>query len=133
MKWKLPKIIEEVGFDFSWDEQKVWKLQYPIEQISIDELTWHFKVPFIWSKPNGYYDVEPQEVLDNPKNHPEEYQRTMEADLSYPIDIMYCKGRWLILDGLHRLMKASLQNDKTVKVRKIPESAIPLIKMDKDA
>lgn len=133
MKWKLPKIIEEVGFDFSWDEQKVWKLQYPIEQISIDELTWHFKVPFIWSKPNGYYDVEPQEVLDNPNNHPEEYQRTMEADLSYPIDIMYWKGRWLILDGLHRLMKASLQNDKTVKVRKIPESAIPLIKMDKDA
>lgn len=127
MKRQLPKIIEEVGFDFSWDEQKVWKLNSPTEEISIDELTWHFKVPFIWSKPNGYYDVEPQEVLNDPKKHPEEYQRTMKADMQYPIDIMYWKGRWLILDGLHRLMKASLQNDKLVKVRKIAESDIPKI------
>lgn len=132
MKRELPRIIEEVGFDFSWDEEKVWQLDYPVEEISIDELTWHFKVPFIWSKPNGYYDVESYEVLNNPNMHPEEYKRTMNADLSYPIDIMYWKGRWLILDGLHRLMKASLLNVKDVKVRKISESAIPLIKKAKD-
>lgn len=132
MRRELPKIIEEVGFDFSWVEEKVWQLDYPDEEISIDELTWHFKVPFIWSKPNGYYDVDPYEVLKNPKKHPEEYKRTMDADLSYPIDIMYWKGRWLILDGLHRLMKVSLLDDKIVKVRKIPESAIPLIKKGKD-
>ncbi len=132
MKRKLPKIIEEVGFDFSWDEEKVWQLDYPVEEIPIDELTWHFRVPFIWSQPDGYYDVEPQEVLNNPNKHPEEYKRTMQVDLSYPIDIMYWKGHWLILDGLHRLMKASLLNDKIVKVRKIPESAIPLIKKAKD-
>ncbi len=42
----LPKIIKEVGFDFHWSEEKVWKLNYPIEEINIDELSWHFKIPF---------------------------------------------------------------------------------------
>ena len=59
--------------------------------------------------------------------HKEEYARTMKADLIHPIDIMTNKGRWLILDGLHRLMKASILKMKTVKVRKIPRKMIPKI------
>jgi len=43
---KLPKIIKEVGFDFSWDVKKVWALDYPVEEIEINELTWHFDIPF---------------------------------------------------------------------------------------
>ena len=51
----------------------------------------------------------------------------MQADINYPIDIMFWKKRWLILDGLHRLMKQAIEGRQTVQVRKIPESAIPLI------
>lgn len=122
-----PAIIEEVGFDFQWDEQKVWKLDVPIEEMGVDELGWHLDVPFIWSKPEGYYDVNPREVIEHPAQHPEEHERTMQADTGYPIDIMYWKKRWLILDGLHRLMKQTIQGVATVQVRKIPTSAIPLI------
>jgi hypothetical protein len=124
---ELPAIIQEVGFDFDWDERKVWELDAPVEQMPIDELTWHFDVPFIWSKPDGYYDVNPREVIEHPEKHPEEYTRTMAADTDYPIDIMYWRKRWLILDGLHRLMKQAIQDIDVVKVRKIPEEAIPLI------
>ncbi len=49
----------------------------------------------------------------------------MKADPSYPIDIMENKGRWLILDGLHRLMKTSILGTKTVRVRKISRDYIP--------
>jgi len=35
------------------------------------------------------------------------------------------KGRWLILDGLHRLVKAYILKMKTVKVRKISRQKIP--------
>lgn len=28
---EIPHIIEEVGFDFDWDEEDVWKLDYPID------------------------------------------------------------------------------------------------------
>lgn len=41
-----PAIIEEVGFDFSWDEKKVWKLDAPVEAMPIEQLAWHFDVPF---------------------------------------------------------------------------------------
>lgn len=128
MNRQLPNIIKEVGFDFSWDERKVWALDIPTEEMPIHELTWHFDVPFIWSKPNGYYDVNPSEVIKKPDQHPEEYERTMLADTTHPIDIMFWKNRWLILDGLHRLMKQAIQGKEIVQVRKISETAIPLIK-----
>lgn len=130
MSRELPQIIQEVGFDFSWDERRVWTLDVPTEEMSIGELTWHFDVPFIWSKPDGYYDVTPREVIEQSDLHAEEYERTMQSDTSYPIDIMFWKDRWLILDGLHRLMKQAIQGREVVQVRKIPESAIPLIRKE---
>lgn len=122
-----PEIIQKVGFDFSWDERLVWALDYPVEKVPINELTWHFDVPFIWSKPEGYYDVLPSDVLRNPEKYSEEYNRTLSTDISYPIDIMYWRDRWVILDGLHRLMKLSIEGAQMAQVRKIPQSAIPLI------
>ena len=37
MKRIIPKIIKRVGFDFSWKEEKVWKLNVPVEEIDIKE------------------------------------------------------------------------------------------------
>lgn len=125
---ELPAIIKEVGFDFSWNERKVWELDVPTEEMPIYELTWHFDVPFIWSKPDGYYDVNPREVIEHPEQYPEEYERTMQSDTNYPIDVMYWRKRWLILDGLHRLMKQAIQGKPIVRVRKISENSIPLIR-----
>lgn len=51
----------------------------------------------------------------------------MDSDISYPLDIMNWKGRWLLLDGLHRLAKHYLLNNKTIKVRKVPTEKIPNI------
>lgn len=130
MSRQLPEVIQQVGFDFSWDERKVWELDVPTEEMPLDKLTWHFDIPFIWSKPDGYYDVRPSEVIENPDQYPKEYERTMQADTVHPIDIMLWKKRWLILDGLHRLMKQAIQGKEVVSVRKIPETAIPLILKD---
>ncbi len=127
---ELPAIIKEVGFNFNWDERKVWKLDMPIVEMPIKELTWHFAIPFFWSRPNGYYDVTPHEVMEQPELYIDEYKRTTQADTSYPIDIMYWKKRWLILDGLHRLMKQAIQGATIVQVRKISKSAIPHIRKE---
>ena len=127
MTKQLPKIIEEVGFDFDWDEKKVWALDLPTEDMNINELAWHFDIPFLWTKPDGYYDLKPREVLANPDSYKDEYERTMQADLLHPIDVMDWRGRWLILDGLHRLMKASANGHSKVSVRRVPQSLIPKI------
>ncbi len=123
---EVPKIISDVGFDFDWSEKKVWALDIPVVDISIKELEWHFGIPF-WNKPGGVYDLTPDEVMENPELHKAEYRRIQNADLRHPIDIMENKGRWLILDGLHRLAKARTQGMEIIKVRKIPRSAIPRI------
>lgn len=124
MREDVPQIIKDVGFDFRWSEEKVWTLEYPAEEMDINELTWHFDIPFHWYG-GAVYNLKSREVIDNPEKYSEEYERTMRADLSHPIDIMENKGRWLILDGLHRLMKSYIQGQKTVMVRKIPRERIP--------
>ena len=112
---KIPKIIKQVGFDFDWLEEKVWKLKYPTEEINLKELAWHFDIPF-WNKPRSFYDLKPNEVIKNPEKYKKEWERTMQADLSHPIDIMKNKGRWLILDGLHRLVKLKILRKERIIV-----------------
>ena len=124
MKRDLPKIIREVGFNFSWDERKVWALNYPVKEMKIEELKWHFHIPFHWHG-RKIYNLKSIDIINNPKKYRKEYNRALKADMSFPIDIMRNKGRWLILDGLHRLMKAEILGMKKVKVRKIPRSEIP--------
>lgn len=124
-KQEIPQIIKDVGFDFDWSELKVWALEVPSEEIDVNELSWHFDIPF-WDE-GGAYNLTPREVIDNPEAHKEEYDRTMRANTSHPVDIMENKGRWLILDGLHRLVKLYISGEKSVKVRKIPRKSIPEI------
>ena len=123
----IPKIIKEVGFDFSWSDNKVWALDYPVEEILLSDLAWHFEIPF-WDFLDGNYNLSPNQVISDPVKFEVEYNRTMKADLSYPIDIMENKGRWLILDGLHRLVKAKILGQDKVSVRKIPRTDILKIK-----
>ncbi len=119
--------IKEVGFDFHWDEKKVWALDVSLEEIPMSELEWHFDIPF-WAVDDRHgYGLKPIDVVENPENYKYQYDRTMESDLSYPIDIMENKGCWLILDGLHRLVKARILGHDKVIVRKISRSKIPEI------
>lgn len=119
----LPKIIIESGFDFSWDEKSVWELDYPSTDMDINELAWHFDIPF-WNFGGERYNLSPNDVINSPQKYKAEYDRIMAADESYPIDVMENKGRLTILDGLHRLVKQKIQGKDVVKVRIIPRSEI---------
>jgi len=122
-KEEWPQVIQDVGFDFSWDEKKVWGLQEPVTRMPTKDLLWHMDIPFLWEA-RGTYNLTPREVLEHPELHKKEFERTLRCNLSYPIDIMQQNGRWVILDGLHRLMKARMQGLPTVNVRKIPRTRI---------
>jgi hypothetical protein len=127
MDIELPAIIKENGFDFHWEEKKVWALAVPSEDISLQELDWILDLPF-WSDGTAPYDLTAREVILHPDDHPEHTQRVYECDTKYPIDIMEnSKGKWLILDGLHRLVKLIMEGRDTVIVRKIPREMIPQI------
>jgi len=125
---KIPKVIKNNCLDIQWSNKKVWQIKAPIEKMAIADLEWQFKIPF-WHTQKGRYTISPQEVIDNPNKYPDNYKRIMDSDLRHPIDIMKNrKGKWEILDGLHRLVKARLKGYTEVDVRKIPESEIGNIK-----
>ncbi|MBT5021579.1 hypothetical protein HOK51_00315 [Candidatus Woesearchaeota archaeon] len=123
---EVPRIIKDIGFDFKWDKQKVWKLRVPVTEMNISELEWHFEIPFLRDN-SGRKCIKPIDVIKNPGCDERQFCRVENADLKYSIDIMENKGRWLILDGLHRLMKSFILGKKKVKVRIIGRDKIPQI------
>lgn len=124
----FPQVIKDVGFDFDWDEGRVWKLDVPVEDMDTSELLWHFDVPFLDKEGTEGYNLTPWQVINKGEGTGLHSKRMKEADLSYPLDIMENKGRWTLLDGLHRLMKAYTYGYRAVKVRKIPRDKISEVK-----
>lgn len=120
----LPDSVKEYGFDFYWDNAKVWRLKAPITLIAVADLEWHFDVPFLWEG-EGKYNLCARDVLMHPKLHREEYDRVLAANSAHPIDVMENKGRLVILDGLHRLMKAHMNKQTHIQTRIIPRRFIP--------
>lgn len=122
-----PQIIQDVGFDFSWDIEKVWKLDEPVITLPIETLLWHFDIPFWETEWTDDYNLTVWETLSNPDREISHWRKIIDADLSYPIDVIPNKGRLLLLDWLHRLAKSYFQWEMEVKVRIIPSSRIPEI------
>lgn len=126
-----PRHIEH-GFDLPFwrDNEKLWALDVPVEEMVIDELLWILDVPF-WEDEVGNIVICPNEVIAEPAKFPFHWDKVNDADISFPLDIMKNKhGRWLTLDGLHRLVKLVLNNESVVKVRKIPPEIVHLTARD---
>jgi hypothetical protein len=116
---------DNVGLDFgNWDEEKIWALQLPVIEMEIKELLWHFDAPW-WPNDNGErWTITPWDVLHKIQGSLDEQIKIEKADLSYPIDILENKGRWLILDGIHRLTKAYKKRQEKIMVRIIPRERL---------
>ncbi len=124
---QLPAHIQKYGFTFEWDNQKIWELDIPTESIDIAQLEWILDMPF-WSNNGNSWSLSAREFLQNPDLYPKHQKRFETADTSFPIDIMKNElGQWLILDGLHRLVKLVQLGHKYVKVRKVSRNLIHLI------
>lgn len=119
---------DSVGLDFgNWDEEKMWALNLPIVEIDINELLWHFDVPWWTNDVNERWTITPWDVLHETADSKNQQSVVDQVDLAYPIDILKNKGRWLILDGIHRLVKSYKQDFKKVKVHIIPRERLPEI------
>lgn len=123
---------EEHSFDLPFwrDNNKLWALEVPTEQMDIEESVWILDVPF-WEDKGGNIVITPREVMNDLDAYPDHRDRLNNCDLSYPLDIMKNrKDKWLTLDGLHRLVKLVMDGATTVQVRKIPPELIHLTARD---
>jgi hypothetical protein len=123
---------EEHSFNLPFwrDNEKLWALDVPVEEMELNEFLWIFDIPF-WEDKDGNIVITPNEVMNNLDAYPYHRDKIHNSDTSYPIDIMKNKnGRWLTLDGLHRLAKIFLNKVSKVLVRKIPPELIHLTARD---
>lgn len=116
---ELPETIKTYWYAFDWDVESLWALDLPIEPFPMDKLLWHLDVP-LWPFEEKPYRLTPRQVLRSPYRYEKEYRRARGANLLFPIEITRFKQRWLILDGVHRLLKAHEDGLETINARKVP-------------
>ncbi|TCO48398.1 hypothetical protein EV646_104216 [Kribbella antiqua] len=113
----VPAELRGIILDFHWDTELLHGLELPVSRVDVAELEWHLELPF-WAHAERPFQVSPLQVTARPEVYPEQYARTMAADLRYPLDaVRRPDGRVTILDGVHRLLRAWMSRQAVVRVR----------------
>lgn len=69
-----------------------------------------------WGDPIKKIEFSPLDVMRKPTKYKLHMERIRMADLKYPIIAHIKNGQLLIIDGVHRLAKAKMENKKTMNV-----------------
>jgi hypothetical protein len=117
-------IHADLGFTFWWDIRKLWTVDLPVVEMRVAELEWLLDLPF-WDDGPDELTLSARDVAGDRANYRVEYERAMAADLSYPINTILLNGRWVIMDGIHRLLKAWLLGHETILTKQAHPSDIP--------
>lgn len=104
---EIPTALRDWLLPIDWDRERLWALDLPRRRLELEELRWHLDLPW-WRRAGVWFQVTPREFLAAPAAHPEHAARVESADLSYPLHVVPRHRRWLILDGIHRLVKAEM-------------------------
>lgn len=118
-----PELIERYLYAFDWDIAAIWALTLPVTERDIGDFAWMLALP-LWPGADGPHSLTPLQVLAEPKVHSAEFVRMARADTAYPLDITFHQDRWVILDGVHRLLKLHRDGARTVRVRVVPREAL---------
>jgi hypothetical protein len=120
----LPPVLQGIFFDFRWETSRVWLLPTAVEEVSLTSLVWHLDLT-VWSTVPGEprFDLAPRTVLANPRAFPKHWRKIEMADVTYALEMFENGGRWVILDGYHRLARHWLSGIPVVRVRRHPEEA----------
>ncbi len=101
----MPDELRAVFPPTKWQLEKLWALDLKVEPIEVADLVWMFELP-LWQLDGERFKVTPHQVAETPMNYRPHYQRVMDADLDFPINLVAYRGRLVVLDGVHRLLKA---------------------------
>jgi hypothetical protein len=102
----MPAALTDVLPLVPWRLDLLHALDLPVRQIPLDELSWQFALP-LWQLDGVRFQITPYDVAADPARYSAHYERVMDSDLDYPIDLVEYRGRLVVLDGNHRLLKAS--------------------------
>ncbi|MET9023833.1 hypothetical protein ABZV93_28045 [Actinopolymorpha sp. NPDC004070] len=122
----VPPVLREVILDFHWEPERLWRLELESVLVPVAEVDWHLRLP-LWAYDGRPFIVSPLEVAADSERFQEQYARTMAADLRFPLHFLDRPGGLTVLDGTHRLLKASLSGQEYVTVKKVPMDQLDAI------
>lgn len=115
-----PSILVDVGLNMFVDTVKLRKLPLPITDLDIEKLIWHFDMQ-VWSRDGTEdWNLSPRDVIEQIRGSLIHQKRVEIADPKFPILVAEYNSRFVILDGVHRLVKAYLNGNKSIKTKIIP-------------
>lgn len=121
----LPEILN-IGFKI--DEPTLWSIDIPVEEMLISEIEYNLDIPYFEKEGTDDWNLTPRMLIENLDTEISHANKMDNADLKYPIDIYLHQDKWIILDGVHRFTKVVLQGDKTIRVRKVSDHNLKLLK-----
>ncbi len=119
--------MQVAALPFEWDQERLWRFAKPAHSLPMTQLEWHLDVPF-WSHDGVPFQVTPRQVAMSPGLYAAQFRRTLASDLQYPLVVIKWRGRWTILDGVHRLLKARLAGLDPISVRCVDRADLRLIR-----
>lgn len=115
-----PRELTDVGLNMFVDTVKLRQLELPVVEIEMDKLIWHFDMP-VWEKDGtDDWNLTPWEVIKKQPGSAGHLKRVEDADANYPVVVTNYKGRYVVLDGVHRLVRVYMRGDKKIKAKIIP-------------
>lgn len=109
---RVPPVLAAFLPNVQWSRERLHALSLPIVDVPIDELRWQLSLPW-WRGPGGPFELTPDEVRRSPDRYAAQWTRTLAADLRYPIHLLQ-RDRLIVLDGVHRLLKADLSGATSI-------------------
>ena len=114
----LPEILN-IGFHA--DEPKLWATDIPVEEISISEIEYNLDIPYLEQEGTTDWNLTPRMLIRDFSKEIFHAKKVTDANIQYPIEIYFHKGKWIILDGVHRFTKIVQLGHKTIKVRRVSD------------
>jgi len=101
----MPDVVRQALPTVPWRLDLLRAMELRVEPVEVADLTWMFDLP-LWDHHGERFRVTPNQVTATPMNYRAQYERVMESDLDFPIHLVAYRGRLVVLDGVHRLLKA---------------------------
>ena len=115
---------EEIDVGFKIDYKKLWNLDIPVEEIDISELECNLDFPYLEQEGTDGWNLTPRMLIENFEKEKSHAKKVKETDLGYPIEICFHNDNWIILDGIHRYVRALMGGLKTIRVRRVSDTML---------
>jgi len=113
-----PQVVRDALPDAPWELDRLRALRLPTEMVAVADLLWLLDLP-VWGVSGRRFQITPNDVRATPTKYAEHWRRIVGADLSDPIHLALHRGKWAILDGFHRVVRADMLGVRTLPAMRL--------------